>query len=751
MKVMTRIMGLAVAGFIAMIAMLQLINVDIRRDEMETITTLAMNQTQTIAEEYIADELYGTNNARKKFTSNDEYFQDYVNNFQKLVTSDCVYQIDLMYADYEKGLLDVNVTCEYKNILGQEASMSERKTSIIETVDMSSETKIYYITYDLQRGRLIGKNPTSYSKGSSGDLVLINPFRTGYEFIGWTGSYSDTPQMTVRIDKNGEMDLLFVANWKMLTYNITYDANTGVLASGNPSKYTIETDTFKLINPTKKGYDFKGWTGSNGNTPQQSVSIKRGSTGDRHYKANWSPTQYGITYVLNGGINNAANPSSYDVEDAAITLKDPTRTGYNFKGWYSDSALTNRITKIDTSQAKNITVYAKWEAKQVKVTFHKNYGTEASTTLTYVYGASGQTFAVPSGWNETGYYLAGWYDTADKATKLFSAGDSVTSDWIISNDGKTIHLYGGWTNKWVKLRIYHNNGTSSYTTYTFYYGKGTKIPTAATLDGVASPPSGKTTAGLSTSSSGAIDTTNLGLGKVLADSYIDSNHGNINKVYIIWKSKIIYGYKTATGYSTTYTTEAPTDTYYYKTGNVKVNHTYNLGSANSYGIDKKVIVADRAFVPTKISYGTYCHTSVATLKWYGSNTNSWSTSTGTYLGTGSIKRGSKSMEYSGTSYLSGTTAYRYYFYQYTYTSQGFKEWNGNDACTGTSSYKNQDQSSGIVISGYYTTTGYYKVTSWSSVTQTSAAQTRTRSKMPVYSTDDGKTWAECPNGTCPTA
>ena len=53
MKVMTRIMGLAVAGIIAMMAMLQLINVDIRRDEMETITTLAMNQTQTIAEEYI--------------------------------------------------------------------------------------------------------------------------------------------------------------------------------------------------------------------------------------------------------------------------------------------------------------------------------------------------------------------------------------------------------------------------------------------------------------------------------------------------------------------------------------------------------------------------------------------------------------------------------------------------------------------------------------------------------------------------
>ncbi|MBP3398934.1 MAG: InlB B-repeat-containing protein [Erysipelotrichaceae bacterium] len=751
MKIMTRIMGLAVAGFIAMMAMLQLINVDIRRDEMETITTLAMNQTQTIAEEYIADDLYETNNARKRFTSNEEYFQDYVNNFQKLVTSDCVYQIDLMYADYEKGILDVNVTCEYKNIIGQEASMSERKTSIIETVDMSSETKVYYITYDLQKGRLIGKNPTSYSKGSAGDIILINPFRTGYEFVGWTGSNGDEPQMTVRIDKDGEEDLFFVANWDMLTYNITYDANGGTLAPGNPSRYTIETDSFNLLNPSKSYYDFKGWTGSSGNTPQYNVTIKRGSTGDRHYKANWAPTQYGITYVLNGGTNNASNPGGYDVEDADITLKNPTRTGYNFQGWYTDSNLANKITKIDTAQAKNLTLYAKWSAKSVTVTFHKNYGTDATTTKTYTYGASGNTFAVPSGWTETGYYLKGWYDSAEKTTRLFDAGASVSNDWIISNDGKTIHMYGGWTEKWVKLRIYHNNGTTNYTTYTFYYGKGTKIPSVTTLESAATPPTGMTVSGLSTSASGAVDTTNLGLNTVLSNTYIDSNHGNINKVYIVWKSKIIYGYKTAATYSTTYTTTAPTDTYYYKTGSVKVNHTFDLGSANSYGLDKKMIVADRAFVPTKISYGTYCHTSVATLKWYGSNTNSWNTSTGTYLGTGNVKKGSISMEYSGTSNLTGTTAFRYYFYQYTYSSPGFKGWNGSNACTGTSEYTNQDQSAGIVISGYYNTTGYYKVATWSAVTKTTSAKTRTRSLMPVYSMDDGATWIECPNGVCPSA
>lgn len=69
-------------------------------------------------------------------------------------------------------------------------------------------------------------------------------------------------------------------------YTITYDLDSG--SADNPSTYTYETATFTLNNPTRLGYYFDGWTGSNGSTPQTNVTIANHSHGDRTYTANWT-------------------------------------------------------------------------------------------------------------------------------------------------------------------------------------------------------------------------------------------------------------------------------------------------------------------------------------------------------------------------------------------------------------------------------------------------------------------------------
>ena len=69
-------------------------------------------------------------------------------------------------------------------------------------------------------------------------------------------------------------------------YTITYDLDGG--SADNPSTYTYETATFTLNNPTKFGYRFDGWTGSNGNTPQTTVTINNHSKGNRSYTAHWT-------------------------------------------------------------------------------------------------------------------------------------------------------------------------------------------------------------------------------------------------------------------------------------------------------------------------------------------------------------------------------------------------------------------------------------------------------------------------------
>ena len=76
-------------------------------------------------------------------------------------------------------------------------------------------------------------------------------------------------------------------------FHISYDLAGGQLTSNNPTTYKWETASFTLNNPFRPGYVFAGWTGSNGNSPQTTVTISKHSSGDRSYTANWTPVWTG--------------------------------------------------------------------------------------------------------------------------------------------------------------------------------------------------------------------------------------------------------------------------------------------------------------------------------------------------------------------------------------------------------------------------------------------------------------------------
>ena len=72
------------------------------------------------------------------------------------------------------------------------------------------------------------------------------------------------------------------------------------------------------------------------------------------------------------GKNTKSNPSTYSVT-SSISLKNPSRKGYSFKGWYSDSKYKNKVTSIK-KRTGNLTLYAKWSATSYRITYKLNGG-----------------------------------------------------------------------------------------------------------------------------------------------------------------------------------------------------------------------------------------------------------------------------------------------------------------------------------------------------------------------------------------
>ena len=178
--------------------------------------------------------------------------------------------------------------------------------------------------------------------GSSGEyfytveqtVTLPTPTRTGYTFLGWTGEGITTPQPNVTIPKGSTGDKTYIENWELTEYNITMDLNGG---SGQEKVvYTITDEDFELPTPTRNGYEFVGWTGERITTPQTSVKIPKGSTGNKAYTANWKVIRYTITLVTNGGAVIAS--IRYTVEDSVTLPIPPDRPGYEFSGWVLDGS-----------------------------------------------------------------------------------------------------------------------------------------------------------------------------------------------------------------------------------------------------------------------------------------------------------------------------------------------------------------------------------------------------------------------------
>ncbi len=183
------------------------------------------------------------------------------------------------------------------------------------------EKKTYTVTYNANGGE---NAPIVQTKTEGKSLTLSTqiPNRNGYTFKGWSIIQNSEVTYNPGGTFDRDMNTTLYAVWQINTYTITYDLNGGTLLSQNPGSYTVETDTITLNNPSKEGYMFLGWTGSNGEIPQRTVKIEKGTTENKEYTAVYGEGNYRVNGTYYIDLEEAINACENNVETTIEVLKN---------------------------------------------------------------------------------------------------------------------------------------------------------------------------------------------------------------------------------------------------------------------------------------------------------------------------------------------------------------------------------------------------------------------------------------------
>ncbi|MCI6713681.1 MAG: InlB B-repeat-containing protein [Lachnospiraceae bacterium] len=263
----------------------------------------------------------------------------------------------------------------------------------------------YEIAYDLDGGVNHKSNPAVYEYSNKKAVTIKNPTKPGYLFEGWSINGDEDKFVDLKIPKETSGKLTLKANWTPINYTVqiklnhksaraaegfatSYNASIDGSGDGNVTSFKVKDgEEFLLVNP---GYTLTGFnTAANGKgisaeiTPDGKVALtnltKATSVGKRGLTvtlyAQWKTNTYNITYV---NIDPEYDGSSEDVPtltgvsnkgvvkynvNQTVSLKNPSRYGFVFQGWYWDKACTQKVTRIGKGTTGDITLYGKWRVK----------------------------------------------------------------------------------------------------------------------------------------------------------------------------------------------------------------------------------------------------------------------------------------------------------------------------------------------------------------------------------------------------
>ena len=287
------------------------------------------------------------------------------------------------------------------------------------------------IEYVLNGGVQNGGNPNVFDFEDEDFTLLAPTYDDSHIFDGWYTDIGFSAESKIdKLTKSmvGENDITLYAKWITIV-NVTFNPNFG--ECDTDSMKINSGSSYTLPVPTRDKYIFSGWYYG---TTLVNLEGVWSYTTDLELKAEWTPKEYKINYVLNGGANNEDNPSIYTVETDpdSLILKAPTKDYCNFLGWFIDEELTTPLTSVDPLAYAGITVYASWEHIEVTFNYDANGGTVSKENDVINLGDS---YVLPTP-VFAGYKFEGWY-----------FGDeliSINGTWI-NADALVVDLVAKWT------------------------------------------------------------------------------------------------------------------------------------------------------------------------------------------------------------------------------------------------------------------------------------------------------------------
>ena len=285
----------------------------------------------------------------------------------------------------------------------------------------------YTITYVLNGGTNAKANPAKYDVRTL-PLALAAATKANKKFLGWSLSEGSTDYIT-EIAAGTKGDITLYANFQDIVLNITYVLNEGTLPTNAPKTF-VQGEGVALVNPTKEGYNFLGWSTTEGSTTYI-TSIATSVKADVKLYANFEKIKVysNIVYELNGGQNPTNAPSQY-VEGVGVTLPTPTKAGYKFLGWTKDPQTTDYITSICENTTGEVKVYAAWEKEitEFSISYELNGGQNpAGAPEKYTTGTA-VTLPVPT---KEGYKFLGWSLNAESTDYITEIGVSEKTDVML--------------------------------------------------------------------------------------------------------------------------------------------------------------------------------------------------------------------------------------------------------------------------------------------------------------------------------